>query len=170
MRYGWAARRLPSPLDRVRHQPGRSRADCSWCWDIPVREPRLAVAQTGKNASPLLGGDVVNLAPDAKAVLDAHSAIFPLESLNQLKPGTYAVQALLHTNPDLNFPNAPGDLYSPVTMVRIDPAQAGTVRLELSQAVPQETLPVDSELIKYVKIHSKRLSDFHGRPIHLRAA
>jgi Putative esterase len=134
-----------------------------------TREPRLAVVQTGKNASPLLGRDVVNLAPDAPAVLDAHSAIFPLESLNQLKPGTYAVQALLHTNPDLNFPNAPGDLYSPVTMVRIDPAQAGTVRLELSQAVPQETLPVDSELIKYLKIHSKRLSDFHGRPIHLRA-
>ncbi len=114
-----------------------------------THEPRLTVGQTGKNASPLLGRDVANLAPDAAAVLDAHSAIFPLESLNQLKPGTYAVQALLHTNPDLNFPNAPGDLYSPVTTVRIDPAQAGTVRLELSQAVPQETLPADSELVKY---------------------
>jgi len=132
-------------------------------------EPRLALGQTGKNAQPVLGRDVANLAPDDPAVLDAHSAVFPLESLSQLKPGTYAVQALLHTNPDLNFPNAPGDLYSPVTTVRIDPAREGTVRLELSQAVPRETLPVDSELIKYLKIHSQRLSDFHGRPIDLRA-
>jgi hypothetical protein len=134
-----------------------------------TRDPRLSVAETGKNASPLLGRDVANLAPDDPAILDAHSAIFPLESLNQLKSGTYAVQALLHTNPDLNLPNAPGDLFSPVTTVRIDPAQAGTVRLELSQAVPNETLRADSEWVKFIKIRSKRLSDFHGRPIDLRA-
>jgi len=134
-----------------------------------THDPRLTVSATGKNTSPLLGRDVVRLTPGDPAILDAHSAIFPLDSLNQLKSGTYAVQALLHTNPDLNLPNAPGDLFSPVTTVRIDPAQAGAVRLELSQAVPNETLPADSEWVRFIKIRSKRLSDFHGRPIDLRA-
>ena len=123
-----------------------ARADCSWCWGIPVRanpdSPSGRPARTPHRCSAETSS---TSRPDDPAVLDAHSAIFPLESLSQLKPGTYAVQALLHINPDLNFPNAPGDLYSPVTTVRIDPAQAGTVRLELSQAVPRETLPVDSE-------------------------
>ena len=75
----------------------------------------------------------------------------------------------MHTNLDLNLANAPGDLYSPVTTVRLDPAAGGTISLELSRAVPAETLPADQELVKYLKIRSRLLTDFHGRPIDLRA-
>ena len=133
-------------------------------------EPRLSVGQTGKNAPPILGRDVANLAPGARG--GARRPTRPSSrstSLSQLRPGTYAVQALLHTNLDLNLANAPGDLYSPVTTVRLDPAAGGTIDLELSRAVPEETLPADQDLVKYVKIHSRLLSDFHGRPIDLRA-
>jgi Putative esterase len=132
-------------------------------------EPRLAVGQTGKNAPPILGRDVVNFAPGAVAALDERSAIFPIDSLSRLRPGTYSVQALWHLNPDLNLANAPGDLYSPVTTVRLDPAIGGTITLELSEAVPQETMPVETEMVKFVKIRSRLLSDFHNRPIDLRA-
>src|SRR5262249_44407352 len=72
-------------------------------------------------------------------------------------------------NPDLNTPNAPGDLYSPVQTAWLDPAGGGPVELELSRSVPEESLPADWELVKYVKIRSRLLSDFHGRPIDLRA-
>ena len=83
-----------------------------------------------------------------------------------LTPGTYAVQALLHSNADLNFPNAPGDAYSPVTTVRMGAANQETVvKLELSHTVPNEALPADSESVKFLKIRSQRLSEFHGRPI-----
>ena len=37
-------------------------------------------------------------------------------------------------------------------------------------AGPAEQLPADTEQIKFVKIQSKRLSEFYGRPIFLRAA
>ncbi len=133
------------------------------------QEPRLAVGQTEPDAPTVLGRDVDGLEPGSAAVLDARSAIFPLDSLSQLRPGTYEVQALLHTNPDLNTPNAPGDLYSPVRTVRLDPAAGGPVELELSQTVPEETLPPDSDLVKHIKIRSRVLSEFHGRPIDLRA-
>ena len=102
-------------------------------------------------------------------MLDGRSAISPIASLGELRPGRYSVQALLHTNPDLNYPNAPGDLYSPVVNIELDPTATARVRLELTEAVPAETLPDDSEFIKYLKIKSRLLSDFHGRPIYLRA-
>jgi len=132
-------------------------------------DPRLTVGQTGKNTPPVLGRDVVDLAPGAVAVVDDRSAIFPIDNLGQLRPGTYSVQALLHTNLDLNVPNAPGDLYSVARTIRLDPASGGAVGLELSQVVPAETMPPDSDLVKYLKIRSNLLSDFHGRPIDLRA-
>lgn len=132
-------------------------------------DPRLSIGETGTNAPPILGRDVVNLAPGAAAVLDDRSAIFPIAGLSRLRPGTYAIQALFHRNRDLNLVNAPGDQYSPVTTVRLDPAAGGTINLELSRQVSAETLPPDQDLVKYVKISSPLLSAFHNRPIDLRA-
>ena len=132
-------------------------------------EPRLMVGRTGIDGVSILARDLAPLPAGKEAVLDDRSILFPLEHLGALRPGTYAVQAILHTNPDLNLPNAPGDLYSPVTRVRLDPAAGGTVALELSRAIPDETLPADTELVRHVKIRSSLLSEFHGRPIFLRA-
>ena len=134
-----------------------------------ARDPRRTVGETGQFQPPVLGRDVIDLAPGEAATLDGKSAIFPITSLRDLKPGRYAVQALLHRNPDLNFPNAPGDLYSPVVNVELDRDSGGPVRLELSRTVPAEKLPPDSALIKYLKIPSRLLSDFYGRRIYLRA-
>ena len=117
----------------------------------------------------ILGRDVASLGPNATAVLDDQSAIFPISRLQQLRPGTYAIQALMHTNRDLNLANAPGDLYSEVTLAGLDPTSGGLIKLTLSQAVPNESLPADQELVKYLKVPSRLLSDFHGRPIALRA-
>ncbi len=132
-------------------------------------EPRLTVGLAGNDAPAVLGRDVVDLSPNMTALLDDRSAIFPIDDLRRLRPSIYAVQALLHTNPDLHVPNAPGDLYSAATTVRLDPAAGGTIGLELSHVVPEETMPLDRDLVKYLKIRSKLLSDFHGRPIDLRA-
>ena len=132
-------------------------------------EPRLDIGATGTNAAPILGRDVAKLAPGKEAILDDRSIIFPIEHLGNLGQGTYAVQAILHTNSDLNVLNAPGDLYSAVKKVKLDPAIGGTVAIELSRAIPEETLPPDTGLVKYVKIRSPLLSEFHRRPIFLRA-
>jgi len=133
------------------------------------RDPRRSVGQTGLGQPPVLGRDLDGFAPGDAAVLDGKSAIYPIASLSRLKPGTYSVQALLHTNADLNYPNAPGDRYSKAVTVEFDPGSSAHVRLELTERVPAETLPADSESIKYLKIQSRVLSEFHGRPIYLRA-
>ena len=53
--------------------------------------------------------------------------------------------------------------------VWLDPASGTTIKLELSEAIPDESLPPETELVRYVKIRSRLLSAFHGRPIFLRA-
>ena len=84
---------------------------------------------------------MTSLAPGGRPSLDDRSCLFPIAHLGELRPGIYAVQALLHTNPDLNFPNAPGDLYSEAQTVRLDPAAGGTVALELSRGRARRDAP-----------------------------
>jgi len=89
--------------------------------------------------------------------------------LDALPAGDYAVQAVLHTNDDLNSPNAPGDQYSNTESVHLDPHQGGTVKLQLTNTVSAEQHPPEDEYVRYVKIQSNLLTRFHGRPIFLRA-
>lgn len=130
-------------------------------------EPRLSLGTTGFNAPTVLAHDVERIS--AGAIIDAGAAIFPLARLGDLPAGEYFVQALYDTNRDVRSPNAPGNLYSDVQRVRLDPARGANVALELKHQVPPEQMPADSEFVKYVKIQSKLLSDFHRRPIYLRA-
>src|SRR5262249_36009172 len=119
------------------------------------REPRLAIGETGLDAPRMLGRDVDGLEPGAVATLDDRSVLVPLDRLEQLRAGTYAVQAVLHRNLDLNHANAPGDLYGPTRTVKIDPAADNVVTLELTRALPEETLPPDTELVKHLKVRSR---------------
>ena len=132
-------------------------------------EPRQQIGSTGWKAPPLLGQDVVGFGPQSRAVLDRNSALFPLATLSDLPAGDYWAQAVLRTNLDLLLTEAPGNLSGSPTRVHIDPARGGTVRLSLDRRLPEETLPPDSEWVRYVKIRSECLSAFWGRPMFLRA-
>jgi hypothetical protein len=132
-------------------------------------EPRLSIGETGMRVPPVLGRDVSDFEPGKTATLDQSAVSFPIENLSRLPAGDYFVQALFDSNFDLRSVNAPGNLYSGVQKVTIDPDAGGTVRLALTMRVPDETLPPETEHLKYVKLESKLLTRFHGRPIHLRA-
>src|SRR5262249_30239845 len=92
-------------------------------------EPPRAIGRTRVKASPLLGAAATGLPPVLPVVLDQTPAIFPLAPRAPLPAGTYAVQAVLARNPDLNLPDAPGNLYGPPTTITIDPAKGGIVAL-----------------------------------------
>ncbi len=132
-------------------------------------EPRLTIGQTGMDAPPILGHDMMGFAPGVTGILDRSAAAFPIENLSHLKAGEYSVQALFDTNIDFRSPNAPGNLYSAVQRRHLEPAKGETVRIELTQKLPSETLATETEYLKYVRIQSDLLSKFHGRPMFLRA-
>src|SRR5207248_5155487 len=99
-------------------------------------EPRFTIGDTGLDAPPVLGRDADAFATGQTVTLDGSCPVFPIESLAKLPAGEYDVQAVLHTNRDLNLPNAPGDLFSTPRKVTLDPAAGGTVKLELTQQIP----------------------------------
>jgi hypothetical protein len=131
-------------------------------------EPRMTVGNTSLQADPFFARDV-DFAQGKTAIIDDKAIGFPVENLSRLAAGEYYVQALLDTNEDLKSINSPGNLYSAPQQIAIDPARSGAIKIELTQKIPPEELPADTEHIKYIKIKSELLSEFHNRPIYLRA-
>jgi hypothetical protein len=132
-------------------------------------EPRLTIGETGMDASPVFARDIGNFAPGVTGTIDETCAAFPIDSLAHLPAGDYFVQALFDSNVDLKSVNAPGNLYSKPTKVHLDPAYGTAAKVELTEKVPPEQSPPNTEYVKYVKIQSNLLTKFHGRPIYLRA-
>ena len=80
------------------------------------------------------------------------------------------MQALLDSSRDLRSVNAPGNLYSAVKKLHVDSAHERAIKLELQPGNPlPKNRPPKPAQIKFVKIQSKLLSEFHHRPIYLRA-
>lgn len=132
-------------------------------------EPRSRIGDVSLQAEPILGTDVTGFAGRKPAMLGSDSALFPLRSLNELPAGDYWLQALLVTNRDLWLMDAPGNLVSTPERVRLDPSRRTTVRLNLDQRLPDESVPADTESVKFLKLRSEKLSQFWGRPMFLRA-
>ena len=133
-------------------------------------EPRTEVARTDRRAPFAVALDVKDLKAGALPVLlDATTSAFPHAAFAELPEGDYYVQALLEWNRDILLPDAPGNFFSPVKKVHLDPKSVASVALELSQAIPEEQLPAETELVKYVKFESPLLTSFYGRPMFLRA-
>jgi hypothetical protein len=149
------------------------------------REPRLQAGSYAGSA-PFYGVDVSALATGEPAVFDASTPGFPLDGLRDLPPGDYFVQGLLNVYTRVTpkhgktiwvhwdqwegqqWNRSPGNLVSEVERIRWDP-NGSLVRLTLVRQLPPVEVPPDSRWVKRVKIQSKILSDWWGRPVHLGA-
>jgi hypothetical protein len=150
------------------------------------REPRFQISD-GPNGQQVFGIDVDELAPDEDATFDAAVFGYPVQSLAKISAGEYWVQGLLHIYETFHradghtvklpmdrgegqhWNRAPGNLYSTPQKVRIDPGKKETIRLVLDQKIPPIPDPPETKYIKHVKIESKLLTEFWGRPMHLGA-
>jgi hypothetical protein len=118
---------------------------------------------------PFFAMDVENWEPDEPVRLGARAAGFP-GTLDELRPGRYAVQAVVRLNRDTHrIGNGEGNAFGPVVHVEIDPKKSGTIKLSVDQMVEPRTFP-STDRIKLVELPSPKLSAFHHRPIKHRAA
>jgi hypothetical protein len=149
-------------------------------------EPRLQAGSWG-DAPPLFGADVSELKPGEAAVIDASTLGYPTRSLADVPAGDYYVQALVNIYTQCHradghtlwvhmdhwegqqFNRSPGNLYSLVEKAHLDPKDGYDVKLSLTQAIPPAKLPPDTVWVKHIKIQSKILSRFWGRPMYLGA-
>ena len=136
---------------------------------LSQREPRLRIGRVAPNVTPIFAVDVRNFQTGSVVVIDESAAAFPDPTLADLPAGDYRAQAILDLNRDVRSPNAPGNLYSRPQTVSVPVDGDPVVRLELTERVPDERLPADTDLLRFVRIRSARLTAFHRRPIDLRA-
>ena len=151
-------------------------------------EPRLQISDTDvPRSQQVFGIDVEGWRAGREAVFDGRVLGYPLESLDQVRPGTYFVQALLHRYETFRradghvvrlpmdrgegqqWSKAPGNLLSTPRQVTIDPARGGVVRITLDKAIPPIPDPPATRYVKHERIESGRLTKFWGRPMHLGA-
>lgn len=137
----------------------------------PAPEPRFTGDDVSLDAPPVLARDIESFAPGgAPAVIDNGSIAYPIKDLAALPAGDYYVQALFDVNNDVRSLNAPGNLYSTPQKISVDVKRDGVIKIELTNVVPPEQMPADTEYVKYLKIQSPMLSKFYGRPIFQRVA
>ena len=132
-------------------------------------EPRERIGTTGFEAEPVLGWDLREFRSQPTS-LPTGAALFPMRAGSELGDGTYYVQAILMTNRDLRLVNAPGNFYSTPQKIEVHAAHPARIEIDLDRKLPDESLPPDSEEVRYLKLPSPRLSSFWGRPMFLRAA
>ncbi|MGD9344849.1 MAG: hypothetical protein PVH84_03240 [Candidatus Aminicenantes bacterium] len=150
------------------------------------REPRFQI-NDGPDTQLIFGIDVDGLNPGENAVFDADVLGYPINSLANIPAGEYRVQGLLHIYETFHradghvvklpmdrgegqhWNRAPGNLYSTPQKVFVDPSKDQMITVNLDQKIPPIPDPPETKYIKHVKIQSKLLTEFWGRPMHLGA-
>jgi hypothetical protein len=130
-------------------------------------EPRLG--PDWSRPQPFFARDIENWKPGEPVRIDDRALGFPTP-LGRLKPGRYAIQAVVRLNPDTHrIGNGEGNAFGPVIRARLDPNEGRTIPLAVTRIVEPRTFP-SSDQIKLVELPSPKLSAFYHRPITQRAA
>jgi len=151
----------------------------------PSAEPRMQINDTPRTQL-VFGMDVDGLAPGQAFTVDDSAFGFPIRYLHDVPPGDYTVQVVLHRYETFHrldghtvklpmdrgegqhWNLAPGNLYSKPRKVTLS-AGGEQVVIVLDQEVPAIPPPPDTPYIRHLRIQSKLLSDFWGRPMYLSA-
>lgn len=148
------------------------------------REPRFQVGRTG---TPFWGVDLVDFRAGELAIIDDKAIGSPLESIAEIPPGDYYIQAFFNKYTRFeradghivwmhkdqwegqSWKRSPGNIYSDVKMVHLDIESDDIIRLKVTKQIPAIKFPVDTEFVKHIRIKSEILSEFWGHPMYIGA-
>ncbi len=152
----------------------------------PGGEPRFQLRDEG-DSQQAFGVDVAGWRPGGSALVDGAAVGYPAPSLAEIPAGRYRVQAVVNVYDTFRRADgkrvqlhadhgegqrwnlSPGNLLSAPVEVEVDPAQPGTIRIELAREIPPLPKPEDRGAVRHVRIVSPLLSRFWGRPVELGA-
>jgi hypothetical protein len=149
-------------------------------------EPRFQVSDAAETQL-VFGTDVESWQPGSTQLVDMHAFGYPIERLKEVPEGDYYVQVLLHKYETFHLKNghtvklpmdrgegqhwnvAPGNIYSTPVKIHFSPTASNEISLTINNIIPPIKQPEDTKYIKHIKIQSKLLTDFWGRPMFLGA-
>ena len=143
--------------------------------------------QTGYTGVPIWGKNIYALKPGERAIIDDVVFGYPLESISEIPPGKYYVQGFINIYTEFKrsdghklwmhndqwegqrWNRSPGNLYSKVKKVTIDPSKPENISLNCEKVIPPVKIPKDTKWVKRFKFQSKILTEFWGQPIYMGA-
>ncbi len=149
-------------------------------------EPRMQITDSLKTQQ-VFGKDIEGWKPGEDKVIDSSAFGYPIKNLADFPAGEYFVQALLNryesfrlkSGHEVKLPpemgegqvwnEKPGNFYSKPVKLRIDPSSSDTIKIAIDQKLPPKEEPKDTKYIRHIKMQSKLLTEFWGRPIFLGA-
>jgi enterochelin esterase-like enzyme len=149
-------------------------------------EPRFQISDD-EGTQQVFGVDVDQWQPGTTKKIDAKAFGYPVETLKKIENGNYRVQVVLHIYETFKRKDghvvklpmdrgegqhwniAPGNLYSAVKSISYSSNTTFSSSLTLDQRIPPIKEPEDSKYVKHIKIQSKLLTEFWGRPMYLGA-
>jgi hypothetical protein len=149
-------------------------------------EPRFQIGE-GLKAQLVFGIDVDGMKPGQEIIVDEKAYGFPFASVNEIPNGDYYVQALINryetfklkTGHTVKLPpdkgegqqwhSKPGNFYSKPIKVSLNKTKPSLTRVVMDQVIPPMQEPKDTKYVKHIKIQSKLLSEFYGKPMFLGA-
>ena len=153
--------------------------------DNNLEEPRFQT--NDKSSTAFVFGVDLKQKSSSKTIIDARAFGYPVKNIDQIPQGEYFVQALLHKYETFNLKtgntvllpmdrgegqrwhSAPGNYYSTVKKISLNPKKRESIKITLDQIIPEIVPPKDTKYVKHIKIKSKLLSDFWGKPMYLGA-
>jgi len=151
----------------------------------PSDEPRMQVDDTPKSQM-IFGVTVDGWKPGTPLNIGDNAQGYPRASLKDVPAGEYTVQAVLNVYetfhrsdgktvklaPDRgegqHWNLAPGNLLSKPRLVHIGP-EAPPIAVSLDEVIPPIKPEPDTKYIRHIRVQSKLLSQFWGRPVYLSA-
>ncbi len=147
-------------------------------------EPRFQISD-GTTTQQVYGVDVAGMKPGEPVRMDGQAFGYPVRSLSELTQGEYYVQAFLHKYATYTLANGhtvslpaswaagsrwnrePGNYYS--TPVKVTIGSGSNIKIVMNQEITPVTEPEDTRYIRHIKMQSKLLTEFWGRPMELGA-
>jgi len=151
----------------------------------PSEEPRMQVDDTPKSQM-VFGLTVDGWKPGDPLIVGDNAQGYPRATVKDVPPGDYTIQAVLNVYetfhrsdgktiklaPDRgegqHWNLAPGNLFSKPRMVHIGPS-APAVSVSLDEVIPPIEPQADTKYVRHLRIQSKLLTAFWGRPMYLSA-
>ena len=149
-------------------------------------EPRFQISD-GLSTQLVFGIDVDGLNPGQEITIDETAFGFPKQRLIDIPAGEYFVQALLNRYETFNlktghivklppdqgegqhWESKPGNFYSKPVKISIDPKKGSSTTIVMDQKILPIAEPKDTKYVKHIKIQSKILTAFWGKPMYLGA-
>ena len=150
------------------------------------KEPRFQISDA-TNTQMVFGKDIENWQTGTTQLISEDAFGYPVERISNIPAGDYYVQALMHkyetfklkTGHTVKLPmdrgegqhwnEAPGNIYSTPVKIHIDPKASNEISITINKIIAPIKEPEDTKYIKHIKIQSKLLTEFWGRPMYIGA-